>query len=519
MRPLIALALLSGAALFACSITDDDLGSQEADHTEGDPTFAQHEWLWANDTFDEFKTNAEASAREQWWDPEAVEFLPLDHPMAQRLQFWVDRLDDAFRSRFPDKLKATPKPKIVIRKSATPNAWVSSLPVAWPVKTRVAGEADAGAATDAASPDPVGPPEAADGGAAGDAAVADAAVAADAGANLPPVGPPPPASELFLVSYGSVYTSWGAPVFAREVNSDKLATFVKFHNDNFAKCRLESTGEGIIFNELCAPTANAGLDNRRGDRLAYYATSSFVTFTSSYLMNLLDEDQIISTLAHELGHYYRSHVNMPTDVVNYFYALDDAHAHKPGPDPRYLEQTTAARQKIRDGVQDWASENALMKDHRLGFYTTEQEADEISLELLAYIGVPPSVAIDQTMNSLKMIGGLGGEPDPNALKWADCAMLRDQGWRDFDGKVAYVPVGDPSDAHHNQCFRAFNLAREMAAHRYKLGEKPTPPGEPWSRLIARLGVEVDPPAPPPPPPQPPVQEAEAGAPIVDAGAD
>jgi hypothetical protein len=274
-----------------------------------------------------------------------------------------------------------------------------------------------------------------------------------------------------------------------------------------------------VFGDGC--TRNAyGAD--RGDRFAYYATAKFITFTSGYIMQLLDEDRIVSTLAHELGHYYRSHANMPTDVVNYFYSLDGAHAHKPPPDPRYLEHTTKAREKLHGSswYSDWTEENALMAARNLGFYTIEQEADEIALELMSKVGVPPGVAIDKVLNMLKASGEYGGEGE-GAIGWTECAMLREHGWKDAEGKPVSVPVGDPSNAHHNLCFRAFNMSREIAAHRYAVAERPTPPGEPWSRLLTRLAAEVDPAPPPPPPPPPNDGDAgadDAGSPA-DAGAD
>src|SRR5687768_10676986 len=106
MRPLIAFALLSGATLLACSIAGDDAESQEADHTEGEPTFAQHDWLWANESEAEFKDNAKAEADATGWGGPA-DFLPADHPMTLRLQWWVDLLDRTLREKHPDKLKAT----------------------------------------------------------------------------------------------------------------------------------------------------------------------------------------------------------------------------------------------------------------------------------------------------------------------------------------------------------------------------------------------------------------------------
>lgn len=513
-RALIAFALLSGAAAAACSITGDDAASQEADHTAGEPTFSQNAWLWADETPEEFRAHATAVAADpmNWMGP--AEFLPLDHPMAQRLQLWTDRLDKDLRTRYPEKLKGTPHPKIIIRKSAEVNAWVSALPVSWNVKTRVAGEEhadsppmpDAGA-TDAALADVEVDP-------LPDAGAADAAV-------VPPPPPVQPASELYVIRTGNVWSPWGDTPFARPHDADKLATFVRFHNDNFSKCRLEANGEEIVFSELCAPPAG-GLWNRRGEKLAYYATATYVTFTTGFIMRMLTEDRVVATLAHELGHFYRSHANMPTDVVNYFYSLDTAHAHTPPPDPRTIEQTAKVREKIRNNEYDYAAENALMKERNLGFYTTEQEADEIALEMLSNIGVPPNVAIDMILELLKMSTDNGWLEGTDAIKWAECTMLRDQGFRDADGKLVTVPVGDPINAHHNGCFRVFNMMREMQAHRYQLGTREPVVGVEWSTLLTQLGNEIAPAEPLPPHEleagAPPVGDAEA-PPAADAGTD
>jgi hypothetical protein len=173
-----------------------------------------------------------------------------------------------------------------------------------------------------------------------------------------------------------------------------------------------------------------------------------------------------------------------------------------------MEQTAKARQKLRDGSSGWNDENGLMREHGLGFYTTEQEADEIALELMSKIGVPPGVAVDKVLNMLKTFGGDG-------IGWTECSMLRDHGWKDANGADVSVPVGDPSNAHHNLCFRAFNMTREINAHRYEPVARPSAPGGDWTLLFARLVTDLAaPPAPPAPPPAP----ADAGG-SVDAGGD
>lgn len=481
MKRAFALALLAIAPLAACAaISDDDTASQEANHTAGDPTYAQNEWLWANETADEFRTNAGANA----WMGEVPEYLPLDHPMTQRLQFWMDRLDEALRAANPEKLTNVPKPQVIIQKSAVINAWVSPLPVNWHVRVRLEG----GQAADAGSDAEVDA-----------AAFADAAVDPDAGAPVPAAPPP---DTMLLYNNGQVWAP-GSAAIDRPHTTAKLDEFAKFINDGFAKCRAKVVDETFVLGEGCM----------RGDpamppeapELQYYATSRFITFTSAYILLELDEDRLIATMAHEMGHFYRSHINMPVDAVNYFYSLDQSHTHKPEPDPRTLEQTAKVRAKLRGeiAITDWNEENALMKERRLGFYTIEQEADEIGLELMAKIGVPPSVSIED------MFGFLAKYPESSVggTDYAECAAQRENGFRDDNGNLVSPPVGDPSNTHHNSCFRIFNMQQEINAHRYAIGTRPTPPGEAWSTLISRFGVENAPAAPPAPPP------------IADAGTD
>lgn len=461
----LSFGLLSALSVVACSVLSDDADTQEAAHTEGDPTFAQHDFLWAAESEEEFKKNAVENAS-SWMGP--ADFLPLEHPMTVRLQYWIDRMDDVLRTEYPDKLKATPKPKLILRRSETANAWVTSLPVTWNVPARVFGSNTYTGSYDAGVTDGAAPL------------------------------PPPVTDALMLKRNGTVDKSTGT-TFERPFDADRANAFAQFFTENFAKCEVKFRGDEMTFTEACTPQ---NVDFRHGRKLAFYATATYVTFTTGYIKQLMDEDRIISTLAHELGHFYRSHGNVPTDAVNFFYRLDEPHAHKPAPDPRFIEQTAAARQKLREGSWAWSDENRLMKEKGLGFYTTEQEADEIALELMSKIGVPPGIAVDKVLNMLKSSGGDG-------IGWTECSMLREHGWKDAEGKDVFVPVGDPSNAHHNLCFRAFNMSREIDAHRYEPARRPTPPGEDWSLLFARLVTDLAaPPAPPPPPPP----ASDAGAP-------
>lgn len=498
LRSILA-ALLVGPSLLACSVLASDTATSESDHTAGDPTFAQFSWLWSDETEAEFKKNAQDTSSELE-DP--AEFLPVDHPMTQRMQFWVDRLDEALRTAHPEALRGTPRPRMMVRKTAQPNAWVSGIPIAWNVKTRHADGVD-------------------DAGADSGFALTDAADAASEGGLAPnpdagvasPIAPP--TNPFILLSTGRVWQNTQQP-FARSHTPQQLGELLKFHNDGFAKCRLTKEGDVVVLGKACK--RYPGVIGERSDALTYYATGKFITITTGYLLALLDEDRIVSTLAHELGHFYRSHVNMPSDVLNYFYVLDEnAHTHKPPADPRSLAQTLALREKLHgdDEMLDFTEENQLITEKGLGFYTTEQEADEIAIELLAKIGVPGGVLIDKLLVVQKMFDAFSA---PGEVKWAECSALRERGFKDEAGKSVNVAIGDLADPHHSNCFRAQNVAREIQAHKYTLGARPVPPGDDWSRIITRMSAEVDPPpAVPVAPPAPTAPGPSSTAPPGDAG--
>ena len=109
----------------------------------------------------------------------------------------------------------------------------------------------------------------------------------------------------------------------------------------------------------------------------------------------------------------------------------------------------------------------------LGQYTDEQEADELSVEWLAKIGIDPKAAVEaylfvaeyietirqqtQTTESLFLF------PTVNAKQ---CRSFYENKWLDENAKYIYVSIGDYVDPHHSDCFRVFNVDREIVAHKY-----------------------------------------------------
>ncbi|MBM4251554.1 MAG: hypothetical protein FJ146_06250 [Deltaproteobacteria bacterium] len=117
------------------------------------------------------------------------------------------------------------------------------------------------------------------------------------------------------------------------------------------------------------------------------------------------------------------------------------------------------------------------QSERLGYYTDEQEADEVALELGAHVGVNVNDAMEMFFFSLKQ----WNDPNPTALNAAQCQSAHKNNFRDF------IPIGDYQDPHHDTCYRAYNVFRESVAHKDELAEVPrdpciAPDEQLWKRL-------------------------------------
>ncbi|RYZ90786.1 MAG: hypothetical protein EOP04_02785 [Proteobacteria bacterium] len=122
----------------------------------------------------------------------------------------------------------------------------------------------------------------------------------------------------------------------------------------------------------------------------------------------------------------------------------------------FLRRTDAA-------LTDYESTNSsllsaaqsVFAEANAGFYTLEQEADEISAEILKRLGIDPSAGISYNIKVLATYNPAAAE---------ECTAQWSQGF-----PVA-IAVGDISLSHHDSCYRAYNIYREIETHATALAE-------------------------------------------------
>jgi len=125
-------------------------------------------------------------------------------------------------------------------------------------------------------------------------------------------------------------------------------------------------------------------------------------------------------------------------------------------------------------------------EQRLGHFTFEQEADELSGEWLPQIGLDPKSAVEVHLSFGRWAAQRGADAGmPFDVGIEECDRLYQHGWRESDGSYRYIAIGDYNDPHHSFCYRAFNLDRDIRAHGFRVAagvRPPTPQGGTWAEI-------------------------------------
>lgn len=181
-----------------------------------------------------------------------------------------------------------------------------------------------------------------------------------------------------------------------------------------------------------------------------------------------------------------------------------------------------------------------------GWYTTEQEADEIGLELATRAGFQPADVITASLRTYEQLDAAyhrAGVDRSDEVSAATCKKWLAAGFTETDAsgvkKPVRVPLGTLSDPHHAGCYRVYNQWRESKRHDYVVAAPMPELSPPWASLQAKAltlgatkppvvdqghddadggttdpsgeGEDPETEAPPPRRPKTPTVEADAGA--------
>lgn len=285
---------LLASGLFVATLATVGCGERQEStstvkHDADQPTRGTEAWMWKAAPENQFRT-----IMEQLLGIAADNYLPGDHALVQRTQLWVDRLDAQLRAAHPDALVNVPRPKAQVLKDGSTNAFVAPVPVCYKLPVKFGS----GTATPATTVDTV----------------------------------------YMDLSKGGL-GQWPADINCLE-GSTAVATLTsvvaKFNSTSVA-CKYTVTNSGSL-----VPGAGCSLDadlagKNAAKSVAFFHTAGFITVHTG-LFPAMSEEAFVSVLAHELGHYYRSHTSSSETEFDFFYTMSQSAApSRPVADPSLRE--------------------------------------------------------------------------------------------------------------------------------------------------------------------------------------
>lgn len=146
-----------------------------------------------------------------------------------------------------------------------------------------------------------------------------------------------------------------------------------------------------------------------------------------------------------------------------------------------------------DGIgRNLDAEEAVLRDHlqknHIGWYTTEQEADDMAMELATLAGLTPKEVLEGWIEAMEAFDRVypSSYGNDGKIGVAECKELYESAFMktkdDGSKEQAYVPIGSLSDKHHSDCYRLFNLWRENEVHKYESAPAPAPLSPAWTEI-------------------------------------
>ena len=275
-----------------CSVSPSGQVSK-VKHDAGKPVRSESAWNWRSVTDEDY---AKVMAPVLGLEPSTI--LPQTHPLAAQAQEWIDRIDSKLRETHTAELANVPKPRAKVLDKAAPNAFVAPVPACYKVAVKLSRKATGRGKKDA--------------------------------------------QVLIEAQNGSVQ-AWeaDAPCIDGTENQsaeETVAEFVSSFNAAAVNgCKFSVDGSGsLVVGDQCE--VDPALDGVAGaDGLVLLQTANHVTVHSG-IVTIMTESAFVSVLAHELGHYYRSHPTANDSDYGYFYTQQSKNvAKRPSPESR-LEQ-------------------------------------------------------------------------------------------------------------------------------------------------------------------------------------
>jgi hypothetical protein len=311
--------------LATASCTPRTFNTSTVKHDAGQLVAGRHPSYWAQVSPADHEKMVKAALKLQ--NPETDASVIWEHPVIARLQTWVDIMDATARQTIWGQkyMAATPKPRVFFVEEESPNAFVAPAMVIYPADVTVPGNN--------------GKTE-------------------EVGTIMTDVSGPLTAASLVKALVPVVK---GRPDLLGDVIDRQRFVLSKMGST----CLPQNVGQGKVTYSGCK------LDE---DTSAQHGTEFLSKQTAPYiavhlgLLRMMDEESVVATIAHELGHYYRAHATDDTSLGSgfFYYEKDAAVGKQPKPigdaaiEAQGREALQAAKLRIPNPISGTAIDSELL---------------------------------------------------------------------------------------------------------------------------------------------------------------
>lgn len=128
-------------------------------------------------------------------------------------------------------------------------------------------------------------------------------------------------------------------------------------------------------------------------------------------------------------------------------------------------------------IQDILKAREDLQTQNVGWFTVEQEADMVAVQLLTSVGLSPKHLKNMFIKTLKSRDRK--KLNPLEADFEKCNALLEKDFLDDSYKLSYVKTCRfGSDTHHSDCYRVFNIHRIEKNEKFVLGQSNMVPMEP-----------------------------------------
>ncbi|WP_176736716.1 M48 family metalloprotease [Oligoflexus tunisiensis] len=272
LKSILGTTALAGLFIGCYSKVNDS----HVKHTPDEPTRGRDAWMWVETPDPDYFSFHQLIAGE-----EPIDYLSDSNPMTKRLQLWLDGIDAYLRKSHPNDLANVPKPLVKIIENSEPQAFASPMPVCYQIEVNFAAD------------------------------------------TMPP--PLNAVDTVYMDSDGKFYP-WDSSYPCVEGTSpeETLRPLVKYLTSKSPACKLTLSGDGtnvaLGVNRTCERDPEL-TDVLQAKKLVISQTSNKITVHTGIIKEMT-EPTLVAVLAHELGHYYRSHITAHSSEYDFFYTMD-----------------------------------------------------------------------------------------------------------------------------------------------------------------------------------------------------